>query len=679
MDAITVTATKSQKSVDGVTASVQIITSTEIEQIGAADLKDIFEKTPGLTLQYGTFPAASSVSKSSVSIRGMGASGTLFLVDGRRLAGEVKNPYDLDRIPSSIIDRIEIIKGAMSVLYGADAVGGVINIITKKSKKNLEGTAGVQSGINKDGDGSKTSGNVSLRGKKNKFSYSMYVNAANTDPYYEQEKTRTTIKTSSGNIPPSSHPNPDINNIRDIYDVDVTYLEDSSVYTMGGRFEYEPVKETVIGVEFNYFDEERDGEYRSSFFPTGISPTPGKRFVAFDTPVHSHDENWRRDVSVDISSNISSDLRLNFRTYNSYYEKRNSTTAVNWEDAGFSSREASASMAMDADVDFWSYEGYAVYAPGESHILTGGAEYRDENRKATIFNQEGTFESRDVDYKALYIQDEWQITDTVNVTLGGRYDDISNSDNKFTFKVGMVKRISDMFNVRCNFAQGYRTPDILENYMRKNTPAGALRGALTSDPILGKEPFNLKPEFTNSYEIGFRGRKNGFHYSADLFYNDISDKIEKICKNPGEPSSYFTYENINDAETMGMELAAGYDSASGISVDFNWVELNTEDKATGLDLEFNPKRQIAATLAYAFNSFNIWTMGKYVGEQYTPAADDDWIDEFFIVDVGANYKMGVKKNYELYGGVNNIFDEKIDKLAGSNAGPYFFAGMRVNF
>jgi outer membrane receptor for ferrienterochelin and colicins len=679
LGSMTVTATKSEKNIDGVTASVEVITSDEIKSIGAANLKDIFEKTPGLSLQYGTFPAASSASKSSVSIRGLGGTGTLFLLDGRRLSGEVKNPYDLDRIPAGMIERIEIIKGPMSVLYGADATGGVINIITQKPRKGIAGSVNVSGGTNSDGDGSRINGNFSLQGKQGKFGYSLYGDALNTDPYTEREKTRTRIKTPGGLVPPSMHPMPPVNRIRDSYDVDVSYREDSEVYTIGGRASYDIFTSTVLGADFNYFTEKRDGDYRSAFFPTGISPAPGMRIPAFDTPVHSHDDNWRRDFGVDLRSLMGTDLTVNLRVYNSYYEKRNTTTALNWRDAGFASREASENLGMNANVDIWSYEGYAVYALGENHLITGGVEYRDEDREATVFNQQGTFETRDVQYTAAYLQDEWQITDSLSATAGFRYDDISNADNKATFKVGIVNKFNELFILRVNFAQGYRTPDIRELYIRKNTPAGAQRGAEVADPVLGKRPFKLDPEMVNSYEIGIRGKNEGFHYSAALFYNDISDKIEKVTKNPGTPRSYFTFENISDATTMGLELAAGYDFRSGVSLDLNWYELDTENDQTGQDLEFNPERQVSATLRYRKDRFEIWTMAKHVGKQYAPKAADQWVDSYFLVDAGASYTFGQAKQYEIYGGVNNIFDESMDKLIGSNVGPYLYAGIRVNF
>lgn len=676
---ITVTATKSEKNIDGVTASVDIITGAEIRAMGAVNLKEIFEKTPGLTLQYGTFPAASAKSKSSISIRGLGATGTLFLLDGRRLSGEVKNPYDMDRVPASMIERIEIIKGPMSVLYGADAMGGVINIITKKTQKQLTGTINVQGGANDEGDGSNLNADLSLRGRKGKAGYSFYLNVLKTDPYEETESTTTLIKTAGGLVPPSAHPNPQIQQIQDSYDVDVTYREEAEVYTFGGRFTYDLFEKTTLGAEFNYFTEERDGNYRSTFFPTGVSPAPGQRIPAFDTPVHSHDDNERLDFGIDLKSAVSTDLTLNFRIYNSYYEKRNTTTANNWQDAGYASQEASESLGMNANVDIWSYEGYAVYALGDSHLLTSGGEYRDEEREATVFNQAGTMETRAVDYKAIYLQDEWQISNTLSATFGARYDDISNADNKTTFKVGAVNKFSELFSLRGNFAQGYRTPDIRELYIRKNTPGGAQRGSTVSDPTLGKVPFDLNPEFVNSFEIGLSGHNGGFHYSTALFYNEIEDMIAKVTKNAGTPTTYYTFENISDATTMGLELATGYRFDSGFALDLNWYELDTENNQSGKDLEFNPERQITATLKYQVKQFSTWISGKHIGKQYAEEAAGDWIDSYFLTNVGGTLYLGATQQLELYGGVNNVFDEEVDTLLGSSVGPYFYAGIRYNF
>lgn len=187
------TATKTEKSIDGVSATVIVITQDEIEKMGAESLKDVISKTAGLTVQYGTFPSASAKSKSSVSIRGMGAAGTLFLLDGRRLAGEVKNPYDLDRIPASSIERIEVVKGPMSSLYGADATGGVINIITKKPKDTAEIDLNLRYGSNAYGDAKNKNASFAVRGKADKLGYSIYANQTNTTPYTQKETANVGI------------------------------------------------------------------------------------------------------------------------------------------------------------------------------------------------------------------------------------------------------------------------------------------------------------------------------------------------------------------------------------------------------------------------------------------------------------------------------------------------------
>ena len=167
--------TRTARPLDSVTASVQVINASDIRRMGAQTVKEVFENTPGLTLQYGTFPSASSVSKSSVSLRGMGANGTLWLLDGRRLSGEVKNPYDMDRLPASMIERIEVVKGPMSALYGADAVGGVINIITRKPEPGLQGDISARFGANDEGDSGNGNLNGNIRGGSERLLFNLYV------------------------------------------------------------------------------------------------------------------------------------------------------------------------------------------------------------------------------------------------------------------------------------------------------------------------------------------------------------------------------------------------------------------------------------------------------------------------------------------------------------------------
>jgi len=667
METMTVTATKSEKNIDGVSASVVVVGQKQIEKMGAVHLKDIFEKTPGLTIQYGTFPAASSASKNSISIRGLGCFGTLFLIDGRRLANELPS-YDLDRIPASMIERIEIIKGPMSVLYGADAVGGVINIITKKPKKGLHASVDVEGGINNEGEAEKGTASFNIRGKLNTFGYIFYGNVSSKEPYSEKETTDTAIKISNGSDPFISQ------NVKDSYDVDVTYREDSEVYTIGSRLEYDIGAIATVGAEFNYFHEELDGEYRSKFFPAH-----GQKFLAFDTPVHSTDENERLDLSLDARINAGTDLSLNFRIYRSDYEKSNTTTAINWKDMGYSNEGDSEQtrMAMNADVVFTSYEAYGVHSLTDSQLLTIGGEYREEERRATIFNNEGTLENRNIDCKAVYVQDEWQITDTLNAIFGVRYDDISNACNENTFTAGFVKKFSRLFNLRANFAQGYRTPNIVELYIRKATPAGYNLGADVVEPSIGKNTaHDLNPEFTNSYEAALSGRHGGFNYEIAFFYNDIEDKIQKVSM-----VDYFTYENVSDAETKGMEASIGYQVENGLGINLNWLELDTENKKTGKDLEFNPERTVSLNADYQLNEQILLCMQTiYTGKQcYAEGTVDQTADDYTLVNLTTSYTFGDKNVYEIYGGVNNIFDEDVDAIIGSNVGTYFFAGLRASF
>ena len=190
LQAIEVTGSRIKKAeVEGQTP-ILTITSKEIEQTGLGSIGDVIQRlsVSGSSLNtkfnsagnFGFPPNGGGVGSGSttVSLRNLGAKRTLILVDGLRWINEssasgVSAAVDLNTIPASIVDRIEILKDGASSLYGSDAIAGVINIITKKK---LDGLAlHVYGGDYSTGDGKTYSGNVSLGGSTDKFDFFMDI------------------------------------------------------------------------------------------------------------------------------------------------------------------------------------------------------------------------------------------------------------------------------------------------------------------------------------------------------------------------------------------------------------------------------------------------------------------------------------------------------------------------
>ncbi|MBV2122901.1 MAG: TonB-dependent receptor [Candidatus Thiodiazotropha sp. (ex Ctena orbiculata)] len=682
------TATRTEQAVDGVAASVIVIDAEQIAKMGAQTIKDVFSNTPGLTIQYGTFPAASAVSKSSISIRGVGATGSLWLIDGRRIAGEVRNPYDMDRIPAASIERIEIVKGPMSALYGADAVGGVINIITKKpAAGEVHGDLGLSYGSNTDGEADSSDFNAAIRGGGEQFRVTLNYTHHETDPYVEKEQTTTRL-----GVPAAPPP---LSGVQSSYQVPVTYREDSTIDTVTARVEFDLAKSTTLGFEANLFEEEREGIYRASFHPTGFSPAPGRFVPAFDVPVRSQDDNERTDLGLDIESALTEDLNLNARLYRSKYEKRNQTTMTEFADFAYPSEAASSASGMSANVTVDALELNANWSVAD-HLISAGLEVRDEEREGTVFSQSPDFDTRKVDYKAFYLQDQWDIRDDLYLVLGGRYDAYhqdgyvdalnikhdDNDDSESTYRIGMVHNLDAGANLRVNLAQGYRVPDIRELFIQKRTPAGYQLGAQTIDPSVGKQSFDLEPENTTSFEIGLAGRLAAVQYDLALFHNDIEDRIQQVSVdfNGDSQDDYFTFVNVNEATTQGMEATLSYRVSPALETSFSWIELRTENEDTGKDLQFNPDRQISLSADWqATQRINLLASINHIGEQfYIEDGNDENTNAYTLVNLTVNYQVTGEPGWKLFGGVKNLFDEEVDKRIGSDPGTFLFVGGSVS-
>ncbi len=655
------TATKTEKNIEGVSASVIVITEEEIQKTGASTLDKILEKVPSINAQYGRFPHPSASSKASISLRGMGANGTLILVDGKRLSGETESPYEMTRITASMIERIEIVKGSMSTLYGSDAIGGVINIITKKIDKNVS-TLDLKYGSNGDGDAVNKNVNFTNAGSVDKLRYKINTSIDDTTPYkVNKSYTQQAINPSSG----ADLNGNSLDNISGNYDV--TYKDEATVKTIGTRLEYDFSDNFTAGLDLSYFTEDREGQYLGN-----TSATSGGLIT--NTPVNSEDKNRRIDISSDFKYLINDDLSMNTKVYRSYYKKRNYTDPLTFD--GATNTKFSANVTID------TLESDLTYILNDSNIITTGLEYRKETRDSGAINPDASsseFITKVVNYKSLFIQDEIEISDTLNAIIGTRYDNISNADNKITLQAGLVKEIAEDTSIRANYAQGYRTPDIAELYVVSMYYKGAKRYGSEVINTIKTESYDLKPEQSQTFELSLSNKYENLSSVFTIFNNKVKDKIDLVSYNDSSSSTkYYTSENIDQVDIKGAEVSFDYDLNKDIDLGLNATYLKTEDESTGKELTYTPDISASFSVNYKItNDLNTNLMLRYIGEQYSNSTNTEQTNDYTLVDLGAQYQ--INKNIEYYLGVDNIFNKEVDEEIGTNVGSYYFTGLRITF
>ena len=347
---------------------------------------------------------------------------------------------------------------------------------------------------------------------------------------------------------------------------------------------------------------------------------------------------------------------------------------------------------------FTGYELSSNWQIAPAHLLTGGLEYRREIREATVLAPGNEFNTRKAATAAVYLQDDFTLGDSWAFTVGGRYDrykkdaytDANNqardakSHNKATFRVGAVKKFSDAFSLRANIAQGYRVPDVRELFVHKQTPAGMQLGADTIDARFGKTAYELKPESSASYELGASGRAGRLSYGVNLFHNRMKDRITQVSRPSANPAtaglSYYTFENVSKARSHGIEANLNYRITPQLSASFDWTELRTRNQATGRELDFSPRRLIAAGLNWQAERLSAGVQLKHVGrQQYQEGQAFYRTKSYTLTNLNAAYLLGAQKQIRLYGGIDNVFNRKVDKKLGSDVGTYFYGGVKYAF
>jgi len=400
LDDVIVTATRSEINVTEAPGSVTVIKRKEIKQKGAENVLDIIRGTSGITLQ-----GVGTGGRKAITLRGMGSKHTLLLVDGKRIpatndAIAPNTDYQFDWIPTDNIERIEIVRGPMSVLYGADALGGVINIITRKPNKELQGNIKLTSRLangdfNNDGDGHDLE--LNLSGSANdKLQFSLSAQQA------RRESLESKLKPQQSAI------------------------------------EGRKKQQLSLGLDW----QPRDGHNIE------LDMTKGQEDRWFDTQTRSKKlyqsqyDVERDQVSLGWKGSIGK-TNSSLRAYQSSIDIVNSAT----NGVRATSPQKLTESALEGNISF---------PVGQKQFITTGFEHRTEKLK----NANLKTGEEDVTLQSLYLQDEIDLAENLLFTLGARLDDHEIFGNETSPRASLVWNTTDNLILKASFGHGFRAPNI---------------------------------------------------------------------------------------------------------------------------------------------------------------------------------------------------------------------------
>lgn len=619
---VVVTATRTQEEVKAVPQTVEVITKEDIEQLGATDIYS------ALRLATNVDVTSAGMAGHNVMIRGMSTNHTLILIDGKRFAGEdtsaTQNVYALGRLSLSNIERIEIVRGSASAQYGSDALGGVINIITKKSKE-----PSVMVGISTGSEAINNYYHIDF-GKQGNFSSTFDMRFS------------------------------DVRKNMQAGDEGSNYYGPIQDFNFAGTWDLGNDKE--IDLTLGYYNEHTKADYADKYTSTGVFQTSKDKKEWYD---------YRRyDYSLGYSGKTdNSDYMI--RTFYSRLDKENNLYNYRNNFPGLM-ENILGSMYPKYDWDkstytLWGIEGKNTVQLSDNHLLTFGGEYRQNKVEGTRLSDGGDnvhqvsqsgngivsnkyYSDKEINTWAGYIQDEWQVNDKLLVIPSVRYDHDSSFGGEVTPKIGATYFISDNSRIKANWGKGFKAPTISELYMAMHRAMGGQTVNVYGNP-------DLKPEKSTSWDISFEAEKDNNFGKLTYFNNDIKNLI--TTKQIG--SSYYdqSYVNVDEAEIDGVEMEIGrnLDDKWTIKATSNW--LDATDKVSGNRLD-NRARNMT-TLQLLYDDHDDWGYSAILWQQWANKYHYDDNDyNFTTTNFVLNKKFG--EGNRVYAGVDNIFDKKISDI-----------------
>jgi outer membrane receptor for ferrienterochelin and colicins len=618
---IVVTGAKAAQDIEETVEAVEVVTAEEIQEMGAKNVKEVMENIPGVIIY--NHPV------STLMMQGFAPEYVKILVNGIEIAGDVGGATPIAQLPASEIERIEIVRGASSVLYGSDAMGGVINIITKKAEKE-------------------------------KISASVAQEIASNLRYYGEGA--------------------------------VSYAHDLFALSVMGSFDYDDGKsvdeENNLGREISIYEVPYAclGSVRGSatwFHPGGELELYG----AWSDSSRESSTNLEGGVSYDdtkregglrerytFSDFLSLEGFVSVKSYDHHVDQLNYTYDT-------TSEEKSLFDDIESEVT-------VSWEPSISHSLLVGVNGKRESMDGDAFD-----EQKSTSQMSVFTQDTWNIggADRFRIVPGLRFDYSVPEDSgddpiyKLTPKLSFRYDPSETLVLRLAYGMGFKTPSLKQKYWRFFHPSPE-NFMLLGNPDLKPETshgFNASVEYAVNPKISLTVG-GYFNYVFDLIDTQIVDENSgTYTDTDGTVHNYIytrKYRNVGKAITSGGDFSlrfSGSRLASSLAYNFTVAKEYDEDSDEYIDLPSRVPHQIKGSISYTIPHIETKAslQVNWNAPELIDVDEDTYTPDYLMVNAHFS-KLFWKDRLNLYCGLRNALHNIhfIDSSDGESQEDYF--GLR---
>lgn len=631
---VVITGTGTHRRMSNSPVPIQVITAKDLGNANVTSLEDALVKlTPNVTTMTNGMGT-------TLSLNGMNEDYMLLLENGKRLTGDDR----YTRINIGNVKRIEILSGAASALYGSDAIGGVINIITDDAKN----TVNVSNYTHYTSKG-RFSENINADINSGKFS--SYTS------YQRREADNWQVNDTDENGYKTGRP------------MSTGFISDN----ISQRFAYNATDRLSFYVRGNYYNYNTRRPETATYFKKGKKKDEDGKPIYEETQAYTY--NMLHDTytygagakyMINKSAYIDADFFAdNYTSKYDYFLK-----SGDFERGDKETRKKTR---------YYNATVKGIFKPNSWNKVSTGIEYINENFSS---------ESDNISFKnmytfALFAQDEITILRDLQTVVGVRYLYNENFKNYATPNIALMYKI-DHFNFRASYATGYRAPTLSQLY--------ATDEAKTASRYTIGNP-NLKPEKSNFFSLNGEYTCSRFSIAATGFYNDIKDMInyrvlsdEEIQQmGLGELHEQFSTirqrDNVDRSKIKGISVNANFYLGAGLTLGGGYIYTDTEAKTlehdsktnkdvvviTPVDKSVKNAANVHARWDHDWNNYhlNVNLSGHIQGERYSSTYG--YAPKYQQWDLNTRHTFNLDAFILEPGiGIENIFNKRDDRPWNSN-------------